>query len=160
MNDLHKPLLKDPSNRQPERKPVQPPRGRWFKAITIIGSVGVMLWSFSTVLQRSSVSTSVIATPVSAPVDPVEKVTYQQPDSHEFRDAAIELDRAFMKSLANRPRFENTQPVLAPDEFAATWETRTESIRKRINSYADVQPGTVEWDNRESLQAVLEDLPE
>ncbi len=149
-------MIQNPSINRTSPQPASM-RVRVSKWLSVVGSLAVILWAFSASLRKASIASNVSGEHVDRPIDPVERVTRQQVNSLDFRDAAIALDHEFMRSLEKRNSAKINVEIPSSEDVRERRIARDEELHKEMFSLAGAEEGTIQWSRREELKRTIED---
>ena len=133
---------------------------RFWITLSLLLSTALLVWSFSLPFRQPGqpiVSSSPSQQAGEGQLDLSEQIQQRRTNAEEFRDAAIALDREFMRAVAERNRPKRDLP--GHQDSKAAFERHVESVKKQLRQFKDAKEGTVEWEAKQQLLASLQDAP-
>ena len=86
-----------------------------------------------------------------------ERIEQRRTNAEEFRDAAIALDREFMRSL-EKSRVRKSVPGIK--EAKTQWNRHVQNVKMQLDQLKNAKEGSPEWLYRRELVESLQDAPQ
>ncbi|QDT06669.1 hypothetical protein K227x_50850 [Rubripirellula lacrimiformis] len=135
-----------------------PKKANALKILSIVCSIGMLVWTFASVLS-GGVTSKPVEIETAAPIDPVTQVTHQQSNSSAFYSAAVALDAEFMRNLRTGQEDYDSAVMPGIEQSRQHWEQYRNHIQREIDALAEAPVGSLEWQYREQLIANSSDGP-
>lgn len=133
-------------------------RRTFWIGLSFLLSGSILVWSFTAPFRQATPLVSVDdRQQLDGQSTTADAADRRRTQAEEFREAAIALDREFMRTVRERRKQPDNLPGLEKSRQA--WQLRSESFRRQIAELADAKEGTLEWQYRHDLQQSLADGP-